>query len=131
MTERGGPTWQAGIQFQNSVAGLYLGDLLRLDPLPARQQVTEVRVEAPVDVDDIVAMYADGHRQWIQVKLNLSLSGGAWEAAWRGFQAQRASAAFGVEDRLVLVLGTHDDLAAALRECAERSHSSADSGEWL
>jgi GrpB-like predicted nucleotidyltransferase (UPF0157 family) len=71
MEERGGPATQAGIRYQNSVAALYLGDLLRWDcPNPA-ERVLEVRVEAPAHVDDVVLRYADGHREWIQVKLNL------------------------------------------------------------
>jgi hypothetical protein len=38
MEERGGPTTQAGIRYQNSAAALYLGDLLRWDiPHPAER----------------------------------------------------------------------------------------------
>jgi hypothetical protein len=47
MEERGGPTTQAGIRYQNSVAALYLGDLLRWDiPHPAKR-AREIRLEAP------------------------------------------------------------------------------------
>jgi hypothetical protein len=47
MEERGGPTTQAGIRYQNSVAALYLGDLLRWDlPHPA-ERAREIRLEAP------------------------------------------------------------------------------------
>ncbi len=60
MTERGGPTTQSGILYQNSVAALYLGRLCdatwRLDD----QFVVHVRVEAPSDVDDIIVTFADG-----------------------------------------------------------------------
>src|SRR4051812_44736077 len=103
MEERGGPTTQAGIRYQNSVAALYLGDLLRWDiPNPA-ERVREVRLEAPAHVDDIVATFADGHRDWIQVKLNLDPRGKAWEKLWRDLAGQRDDAQFGADDRLVLI----------------------------
>jgi hypothetical protein len=130
MTERGGPTTQAGIRYQNSIAALYLGELLQLHAPSAREQVSEVRVEAPADVDDIVVRFADQHRDWVQVKLRLTATGIAWRKLWSDFQVQRTSINFGTEDRLLLVIGDHDDLAANLRECAERTLSSADRGEW-
>src|SRR3546814_38913 len=79
MVERGGPTTQAGIHYQNSVAALCLGDLLRWDVVNPAERVVEVRLEAPADVDDIVVCHADGHRDWIQVKLDLEPRGNAWE----------------------------------------------------
>jgi hypothetical protein len=130
MEERGGPTTQAGIRYQNSVAALYMGDLLRWDIASAAERVLEVRVEAPAHVDDIVVRYSDGHREWIQVKLNLETRGNAWEKLWSDFAAQRDGEGFGVNDHLVLVLGTPSALAQTLVDLAERAkHGRA--AEWV
>lgn len=67
MVERGGPASQVGIYYQNSVAALFLGDPLRWDVVNPAERVVEVRLDAPGD-DDIVARFADGHRDWVQVK---------------------------------------------------------------
>lgn len=130
MTERGGPSTQAGIRYQNSIAALYLGDLLQLHARSAHEQVSEVRIEATADVDDIVVRFADHHRDWVQVKLELSATGTPWRKLWNDFHVQRTSIDFGAEDRLVLVIGDHNKLAANLRDCAERTLSSQDRNEW-
>ena len=80
MAESGGATTQDGIFYQNTVAARHLADLLELGPLPPRERVVEVRVEAPSDVDDVVVRFADGHRDWIQAKLRIQTSGDAWHA---------------------------------------------------
>ncbi|MES1244722.1 MAG: NACHT domain-containing protein [Acidobacteriota bacterium] len=131
MTERGGPSTQAGIRYQNSIAALYLGDLLQLDTFLAREQVAEVRIEAPSAVDDVVVRYADQHREWVQVKLQLRATGVAWRKLWSDFHKQRTSFDFGPQDRLTLILGDYNKLAFNLRECAERALSSRREAEWL
>ena len=50
MPERGGPTTQSGILYQNSIAALYLGRLCDATQRPASDFVQSVRVEAPEDV---------------------------------------------------------------------------------
>src|SRR5687768_3943132 len=55
VAEAGGPTTHAGIFYQNTIAGLYLGRMLDLGPRSARDRVTRVRLEAPEAVDDLVA----------------------------------------------------------------------------
>lgn len=106
MVERGGPTTQAGIHYQNSVAALCLGDLLLWDVVNPAERVVEVGLEAPADVDDIVVRHADGHRNWIQVKLDLEPRCNAWEKLWTDLAQQRDHDLFGVEDRLVFVCGS-------------------------
>ncbi|MCF1503810.1 hypothetical protein L0F51_08560 [Afifella sp. H1R] len=129
MTERGGPTTQAGIYYQNSIAALYLGDLLRWDIANPVERVVEVRVEAPAHVDDIVIRYSDRHREWVQAKLTIAPRGKAWEKLWVDFVAQREAEDFSAEDRLVLLLGTTSPLAQTLTDLAERAqHGNAD--EW-
>lgn len=129
MTERGGPTTQAGIYYQNSIAALYLGDLLRWDIANPAERVIEVRVEAPAHVDDIVIRYSDRHREWVQAKLSIEPRGKAWKKLWADFAAQRDAETFGAEDRLVLLLGTTSTLAQILTDLAERAqHGNAD--EW-
>ncbi|MDP1737031.1 MAG: NACHT domain-containing protein [Caulobacter sp.] len=126
--ERGGPTVQAGILYQNSIAALYLGDLLSFDG-EAPDRVVEVRIEAPTHVDDTVVAYADGRRLWIQAKLALEDRSAAWEGLWHALEAQRTDAAFRAGDRLCLYLGDDGPLARTLRECAARTKDS-DATEW-
>lgn len=128
MTERGGPTTQAGIDYQNRIAALYLGDLLNLeDGTSAR--VVAVRVEAPEHVDDIVVRYADGRSRWVQAKLTISAGSHEWFELWRNFHAQRSERDFSSGDRLCLVIGELTNLAKVLRECVARTTSSSEA-EW-
>jgi len=55
---------------------------LRWDVVNPAERVVEVRLEAPADVDDIVVRHAGGHRDWIQVTLDLEPRGKAWEKLW-------------------------------------------------
>lgn len=128
MTESGGPTAQAGIDYQNRIAALYLGDLLNLDN-GTSLRVVAVRVEAPDHVDDIVVKYADGRRRWVQAKLAISPGGDDWSKLWRDFHAQRHAHDFAADDRLCLTIGESTDLVKKLRECAGRTTSSGDA-EW-
>lgn len=61
-----------------------LGYLLRWDVLNPAERVVETRLEAPADVDDIVVRHADGHRDWIQVKLDLEPRSNAREELGTG-----------------------------------------------
>src|SRR5437588_3375658 len=131
MPERGGPTTQSGIFYQNTVAALYLGRLL--DPLPRRDadRVVEVRVEAPTDVDDTVVTFADGHRVYVQSKENIRETYEAWGTLWEHFAAQCESTTFqkGI-DRLLLHIGEIQEEHHALRELCDRAHSSRVYDEW-
>src|SRR5260370_11345183 len=130
MVEAGGPATQTGIWYQNSITALYLGDLLDLKKRPARERVIEVRVEAPSDVDDIIALYADGRRHWIQAKIDLAARGASWSGLWGAFKRQYLGSSFKPEDTLVLILGEHTALAASIRECCERAISAENRQEW-
>ncbi|MGJ7609233.1 NACHT domain-containing protein [Variovorax sp. LT1R20] len=131
MTELGGPTTQAGIFYQNTVAARALVDLLDLSPTPPRERVVEVRLEAPTEVDDLVVRHADGHRAFIQVKLRLRRSGPVWSSLWGDLATQARRADFGANDRLVLVLGESGGLACAIRDLAELAATSQDAKEWI
>lgn len=130
MAKSGGATTQDGIYYQNTVAARHLADLLELAPLPPRERVVEVRVEAPSDVDDVVVRFADGHRDWLQAKLRIQTSGDAWHSLWSNLAAQAASAEFRAEDRLVIVMSEHDDTARGLRDLCERAVTAPDEAEW-
>lgn len=130
MAEAGGPATQTGIWYQNSVAALYLGDLLDLKPRPQRERVVEVRLEAPNEVDDIVVRHANGHRKWIHVKSDLRSSGKVWTKLWRGMSQQAASSEFSVGDFLVVAIGDNTPVATSLRECCERALYSENKKEW-
>ena len=130
MAESGGATTQDGIYYQNTVAARHFADLLELAPLPPRERVVEVRVEAPSDVDDVVVRFADGHRDWLQAKLRIQTSGDAWHSLWSNLAAQAASTEFRAEDRLVIVMSEHDDTARGLRDLCERAVTAPDEAEW-
>jgi len=130
MPERGGPTVQSGIYYQNSVAALFLGRLCDMQMRPARERVIEVRVEAPAHVDDTVVTYADRHRGWIQAKENISQTGEAWNKLWKDFEVQRCRHEFGPDDRLLLVIGTYHDKHQTLRELCARADGALDYQEW-
>lgn len=129
MAEAGGPNTQSGIYYQNSVAALALADLLELAPLPPRDRVTEVRVEAPDDVDDIVIRYADGHRQFQNVKTSVTPGSAPWTALWNSLHAQLCQPDFRADDRLTIVFEEATPTARALRDMCDRAVS-VDEAEW-
>lgn len=128
MAERGGPSTQAGIRYQDQVAALYLGRMLDPRERPRRDQPVEVRVEAPQAVDDFVVHFADGTRRFFQVKLTLEAKGSAWQELWPAFLRQM-NTDFKLEDRLELVLGEPSRIASHLSEITTR-HVSSDVTEW-
>ncbi len=130
MPERGGPTTQSGIYYQNSIAALFLGRLCDMRMRPARERVIKVRVEAPVKVDDIVVTYADRHRDWIQAKESVEQKGEVWNKLWQDFDAQRWCHKFDPDDLLSLVIGTYHNKHRDLRELCARAGGSLDYQEW-
>lgn len=132
MSERGGTTTQSGIIYQNSVAALYLGRLCDSAERPLSEQVVNVRAEAPVHVDDTVITFADGHREYIQAKENLSKSDEAWAKLWQDFERQFDSAEFEKEkDKLTLQIGFPQKEHHFLTEICDRAITSLDFEEWL
>ena len=131
MAEPGGPTTQAGIFYQNTVAALFLGRMLDLRERPAGERVISVRVEAPEHVDDIVVQMGDGSQRFVQAKLAIQTGSSAWDGVWRSFAEELGSSQFGPEDRLRLVVGTHSALADDLRQCCERTISVASHDEYV
>lgn len=130
MTEAAGPINQDGIYYQNTVAAALLAELLSLHRAAPRESVTEVRVEAPGHVDDIVVTYADRHREFIQAKSNLRASGDAWKGLWMDFAKQAAEPSFRSDDRLVLSFGHRGGLATALLAMVERAATAHTEAEW-
>jgi hypothetical protein len=129
MTERGGPTTQAGIDFQNSITALKLGRLLDSTSRPDSEMIVAVRAEAPTHVDDTVVTYSDGHRDFIQAKLAITAE--PWSKLWRDVSAEFAESTFlRGRDRLVLSFGEQTTRVEDLRESAERARGAADVAEW-
>jgi len=125
VTEAGGPTTQAGILYQNSIAALYLGRMIDPVSRPARDRVAEVRVEAPTHVDDIVVIFEDGHTAYIEAKENIEQRGEVWEKLWKSLQAQFNSPEFKRgKDRLVLHLGAIQPWVRSLRDLCKRAETS-------
>jgi hypothetical protein len=132
MAERGGPTTQSGITYQNSVAALYLGRLCDSTPRPSQHTVIAVRTEAPAAVDDIVVTYQDGHRTFIQAKENVRDNDAAWVKLWQDFERQFRDTDFQRgEDRLLLHVGEIREEHRALKEICARAASSTNRAEWL
>lgn len=129
MPEGGGAATQAGIYYQNSVAALALADLLDLDRRVAREHVVEVRLEAPGHVDDIVLRFADGHREFQNVKLRVKLGSSAWAGIWQSLAAQQQGSNFGADDKLSLVVAERNAVSEALLGLCERARSSVDDAE--
>lgn len=128
MAEAGGPATQAGIRYQDQVAALYLGRMLDPRERARHDQPVEVRLEAPVSVDDFVVQFADGSRRFFQVKLSLEAKGKQWKELWVAIRSQVADD-FTLDDRIELVLGEPSRLATNLRALAERCTGS-DASEW-
>jgi len=131
MPESGGPTTQAGINYQNSIAALYLGRMLDLGPRPARDRVIKVRVEAPANVDDIHVWFADGSKKYIQAKTKIKASGKAWTKLWTDFLGEHENQSSEQSYSLSLTLSENNQLSANLRETVERARSSGSFQEFL
>jgi hypothetical protein len=122
MPERGGPTTQSGIYYQNSVAALYLGRLCDATQRPDSQRVVRVRVEAPTAVDDTVVTFADGGVTYIQAKENVRDSEASWADLWSDFETQFRRPEFSRgRDRLLLHTGEPHKEHHALRELCDRT----------
>ncbi len=131
MRERGGPTTQSGIWYQNSVAALYIGRLCDATLRPDSRRVIQVRVEAPEEVDDTVVTFADHHRVYIQSKESIRKTEAAWTKLWRDFDVQFHKASFQRgRDRLLLHVGEYRDEHDALRGLCERASTSESYAEW-
>lgn len=130
MSEGGGTATQAGIFYQNGVAALALAELLELDQRSARERVTEVRVEAPAHVDDLVLAFADGHHDYRSVKLNLRVGSEAWTALWKDLASQSEPPGFGPLDQLTIVVAERSAASDALSQLCDRAASSIDAGEF-
>lgn len=131
MPETGGTATQAGIIYQNSVAAMALADLLDLDPRIARERAVEVRLEAPEDVDDIVIRFADGHREFQNVKLHVRKGTKAWSRVWCGFAVQHGRSTFSSNDQLTLVVSERSSDSDAVAAICERAASAIDEHEFL
>ncbi len=131
MPERGGPTTQSGIFYQNSVAALYLGRLCDMTPRADAERVINVRVEALTEVDDTVVTFANGASTYIQAKENIRDNGPAWVQLWKDFEAQFNKPDFERgKDRLLLQTGEPHDEHHLLKALCERTAYSSDSVTW-
>lgn len=131
MPERGGPTTQSGILYQNSVTALYLARLCDATARPDADRVARVRAEAPEHVDDTVVTYTDGRTEYVQAKERVRAGDAAWRTLWRHFGAEyRATAFVRGRDRLRLHLGETSETHEALREACDRARTARDAAEW-
>jgi hypothetical protein len=130
MAERGGPTTQSGILYQNSWTALYLGHLCQSGPRLGVEEVVEVRTETVDHIDDIVVMFGDGHKEWIQAKEKLHRSSHAWNELWKQLAKQSIHDSFGSGHRLVLTTGMASSTVQSVSDAANRARSSKSIDEW-
>ncbi|MGN8229695.1 NACHT domain-containing protein [Paenibacillus polymyxa] len=123
IAESGGPTTQAGISYQNGVAALYLGKMLDPRLIGTAEEIIEVRVEAPEDVDDIVVTYRSGIVLYIQAKESLSkFNKGVWGKVWTDFEKQFNHPLFKRgKDKLQLCLGSFNIDFEGAKDLFERA----------
>lgn len=126
--ERGGTTTQSGIIYQNTITALYLGRLIDTKSRQKNQTVVKVRAEAPEEVDDIVVTFADGHKEYYQVKESLEL-GAPWNKMWKDFWKQINHSDFNYNDKVVIATPT-SPLIEQVLELSRRASTSKDVGEW-
>lgn len=130
MTEAGGASTQAGIHYQNTVAARALLELLTFEFQTRREQVVEVRVEAPENVDDLVVRFADGHRDFRSVKLSLRKGGSSWKGLWEDLAAQLSASGQSQSDTLSIFLGTENQLGRHVADVCACAESSIDCMEF-
>ena len=90
--ERGGPTTQSGIHYQNSITAVY--GRLATQATFRESKVVAVRVEAPESVDDTVVTYDDGHKLYLQAKENIQQNEAAGEDLWKDLRKQFDGSSF-------------------------------------
>ena len=131
MTEQGGATTQSGISYQNLYGALRIAEMLSGQDLPATSKITGVRVEAPVNVDDVVVTYEDRHRDYVQVKENLSASGEIWRKIWCQFLQQYEKPDFDrVNNKLILCVGSSHEDFVFLETMFESIEGRQNFSEW-
>jgi hypothetical protein len=131
MPEQGGTTTQSGISYQNLYAALRIAEMLSGQDLPATSQIISVRVEAPVNVDDVVVTYEDRHGDYVQAKENLSASGEIWLKIWRQFLKEYEKPDFDrVNSRLILCVGSSDEDFLFLETMFESVKGRQNFSEW-
>ena len=131
MPEAAGPTNQSGIDYQNSVETLFLGDMLDADGRPPAEAIVSVRGEAPTEVDDIKITFADGHSTFVHCKENIAPSDVKWRELWSDFSQQFNQSDFQqASDRFLLYMGAVTNPLRALREMCARSHGALNYEEW-
>lgn len=133
MPELDGTTTQSGISYQNLYAALRIAEMLSGQDLPGTSKITGVRVEAPVNVDDVVVTYEDGHRDYVQAKENLSATGGTWYKIWSQFLREYEEHKFDRQNsRLILCVGCENkENFVLLEEMFESVEGRQNLIEWL
>lgn len=129
MPEVGGSSTQAGIFYQNTVAALALAEMLDLERKSPREQLVEVRLEAPEDVDDVVLRFADSHLEFCNVKLRLQISDRAWPGIWKSLATQFRRNSFREADQLTIIVADRGKDSQAVSDLCERACASLHSAE--
>ena len=121
MPERGGPTTQSGVFYQNGIAALFLCMMMDERERDVRDDVVCVRVEGTEHVDDVEIRYGDGRRRFVQAKEKIRRGTEEWTAMWRHFATQRFSGDFRDGDRIELAIGNSSTAIGRLQEASERA----------
>lgn len=134
--ERGGPTTQAGIYFQNCITTLRLAKMLAQEEVVTEGvsdgRIISVRSEAFAKVDDTVVTYASNRMEYIQAKLSLSFKGDPWNTLWKHFYEQYNEPAFKTEPGNFITLAAQwTDKLEQLETLLDRSRKALSAEEWL
>lgn len=129
--QTGGETTQAGIRFQNNVAALRFADMLAETRAqsPAGDVVEKVWVEAREPVDDIVAYWKSGRREFIQAKIRIQAKSKPWNKFWSDAKKQFENPEFSDLDEIILALQTSPN-AEAIAGLLKRARNATTFQEW-
>ena len=132
--EKGGPTTQAGIYFQNCITVLRLAEMLCEGQLPPSSGgIASVRTESPEEVDDTVVTWASGSKEYIQAKLSISPGSKAWDTLWHHFYQQYKSRGFNTAprgDKITLAVKWTRQMVG-LESSLTRARTADSAEEWI
>ncbi|WP_083243633.1 NACHT domain-containing protein, partial [Paenibacillus nuruki] len=134
IAEPGGPTTQAGISYQNSIAALTIGKMLNPILDSSSKRILEVRVEAPKEVDDMVVTHYDGSVHYTQAKEAIEKKSDVkseWGKVWVAFELQYKKSEFQVGiDKLCLVTDVMHTFLEQTKTIASRANYFQSVDEW-
>jgi hypothetical protein len=135
-SESGGATTQAGVYFQNCIAVLRMAAMLKRVELgddSSLGRIISVRIEAPVEVDDILVTFSGGAKEYIQAKMAVGPASEEWITMWASFYRQYESVRShgpSVKDVITLAVKWSPRMSE-LETLLARARASTSEAEWM